>query len=517
MIRNLFSLFFAAAAMLDLSAATYYVDYKSGSDAAAGTSINAPWQHCPGDRRATGNANATLGLGDVVIFKGGVSYVMDAAGGGGYINVNQHQVTFKSGHIASPQWGTTAAIINGTNAANSGAISGVLNVAKTNVTVDGLFFLGLEYQDSYAGCIYWSAPNRIANLVIRNCAFSNIVESAIYVAGQWDSGFNANFTVTDCTFGNIGTHGVFLRWGITNAQVLNCSFDKIGTRTDSPGPGGDPIGVFGHDSPTYNAGLIVRSNNFSNVPIKSYVIMSDQNEGAVFEANYFSGTNGYSGFDLNGAGTNITIRNNVFDMHVANFRGAITGDTDQGNRTIDGLKIYNNTIRVSSAASVGAISLMNGDQDQDVAFYNVDIRNNIIIQTSPNSPVIFVESNKSNTGSIVDLATFRSDYNGFSWVTDNAAFRWRTNYTYANWKIVTGKDAKSQVGIPTFIGGADFHLAASDTTVRGKGTNLISLFTLDMDGNTRPLVGGWDIGAFQSGNMPVKPVPPYLRELSSPP
>lgn len=514
---HLCALLFAAVAMLEVSGATYYVDYTAGSDAAAGVSTDSPWQHCPGDGRATGNARLTLGLGDVVIFKGGVSYVMNGAAGGGYINVNQHQVTFKSGHVISPQWGTTAAIINGTNAVNTGGISGVLNVAKTNVTVDGLFFLGLEYQDSYAGCIYWSGRDLIANLIIRNCAFSNIVESAIYVAGQWESGFNANFTVTNCTFGNIGTHGVFLRWGITNAQVLNCSFDRIGVRTDSPAPGGDPIGVFGHDAPTFNAGLIVRSNNFSNVPIKSYVIMSGRHAGALFECNYFSGTNGYSGFDLNGAGTNLTIRNNVFDMRVANFRGAITGDTDQGNRTIDGLKIYNNTIRVYSSGSVGAISLMKGNQDQKVAFYNVDIRNNIIIQSNPNCACVYVDSNKDQTGSIVDPATFTCDYNVFSWVTDNMAFRWRTNYNFASWKNVTGQGAKSRVGIPTFISGAGFRLADSDTTARGNGTNLSSLFTADKDGNIRPFVDGWDIGAFQSGKMPIKPVAPYLREASSPP
>ena len=475
-----------------VGAGTYYVDYSSGSDASNGTSSATAWQHCPGDGRATDNADVTLEIGDTVIFKGGISYIMDSGGGGGYINANQHQLTFKSGHVASPQWGTTAAIINGTNAANSGAINGVLNLTKTNITVDGLFFLGLEYQDSYAGCIYGGA-----GLVVCNCAFSNIVESAIYVAGQWTSGFTENITVTNCTFGNIGTHGVFLRWGITNAQVLNCTFDNIGSRVDNPAPGGDPIAVFGNDSPTWNAGLVVRSNDISNVPIKSFVILSDQHSGALIECNYFHGTNGYSGFDLNGAGTNLTIRNNVFDCRIANYRGAITADTDQGDVVIDGLSIFNNTIRVYSAGSVGAISLMNGDSSLDCGFYNVDIRNNVIIQSNANCACIYVEANVGGTGSIVDPATFTCDYNTFSWVTDNAAFRWRTNYAYADWKTVTSQDANSEAGTPTFTGVTDMHLSSADIVARDNGTNLYALFTTDKDGNARPASGLWDIGAYE--------------------
>jgi len=57
------------------NAATYYVDYDAGSDAAAGTSTGAAWKHCPGDANATGTAASTsLSAGDTVIFKGGVTY-----------------------------------------------------------------------------------------------------------------------------------------------------------------------------------------------------------------------------------------------------------------------------------------------------------------------------------------------------------------------------------------------------------------------------------------------------------
>ncbi len=60
-------------------AANHFIDYVGGADSNNGTSTNSPWQHCPGDPSATGNAGAaTLAAGDTVFFKGGVSYVLTA-------------------------------------------------------------------------------------------------------------------------------------------------------------------------------------------------------------------------------------------------------------------------------------------------------------------------------------------------------------------------------------------------------------------------------------------------------
>jgi len=58
-----------------LMAATYYVDFEGGDDAADGTSPATAWKRAPGDRKAEGSAKgAKLNPGDVVILKGGVQY-----------------------------------------------------------------------------------------------------------------------------------------------------------------------------------------------------------------------------------------------------------------------------------------------------------------------------------------------------------------------------------------------------------------------------------------------------------
>jgi hypothetical protein len=43
----------------------------------------------------------------------------------------------------------------------------------------------------------------------------------------------------------------------------------------------------------------------------------------------------------------------------------------------------------------------------------------------------------------------------------------------------------------------DFHIKAGSSAV-GTGVNLGKDFNLDMDGNTRPTEGNWDVGCYQS-------------------
>ncbi len=66
------------SAVTPIHAATYYVDYKDGSDSNNGTTPGTAFKRSPGDNFATGAALATtLAAGDVVIFKGGVEYPVE--------------------------------------------------------------------------------------------------------------------------------------------------------------------------------------------------------------------------------------------------------------------------------------------------------------------------------------------------------------------------------------------------------------------------------------------------------
>jgi len=91
----------------DATAATYYVDFESGSDANNGTASGSPFKHCPGDSAAQGvAASTTLSPGDTVLFRGGVKYrgqiSLTSSGSVGF------PITYKGNG-----WGTEKAIITG--------------------------------------------------------------------------------------------------------------------------------------------------------------------------------------------------------------------------------------------------------------------------------------------------------------------------------------------------------------------------------------------------------------------
>lgn len=94
---------------LSCQAATYYVDFASGSDADNGLKASTAWKHAPGDPQATDQpARARLQPGDVVQFKGGVVYrgsiTLNAGGEAGARLVYQ-----------GTGWGAGRAIIDGSD------------------------------------------------------------------------------------------------------------------------------------------------------------------------------------------------------------------------------------------------------------------------------------------------------------------------------------------------------------------------------------------------------------------
>lgn len=482
---------------LSASAATYYVDNASGSDSAAGTSSGAAWAHCPGDGSATGNANRTLAAGDTVIFHGGVTYTV-ASGKTIYANASGSAgspITYLSGHLASPQWGTTPAVINGASAAADHTID---LSGYSYITVNGLTLVGNQgypYIAQVGGS--WSSGG---NISILNCSMSNSPAGGaggVYIQGLYGGATPANFIVSNNIIANTEWHGIFLRWGMSNVSLLNNTISNIGAAN-----GNDCIALFGLDGiGNSNANLVIRSNDVSNATIKSPIIFQNYIVGALVEQNYFHGSFGYSGMDMDGCFTNLTIRNNVWDMNNLNYYGTIAFSTDQGTVYGDGIYIYNNTFRTTIGGggfSQAAIYIGRGDNTAATAFWRMQITNNIVINSTSGDPVLEIQANSAGSGPIVNLATFGCDYNVYEATADSTPFVLRgTAYSLANWRTAISGDAHSVIGAPTFVSGTDLHLGAADTVARGAAVNLTGSFTLDKDSNTRPASGAWDIGAYE--------------------
>lgn len=94
----------------DVRAATFYVDFAGGNDAAKGTAAATAWKHAPGDPAATGSAGAArLHAGDTVRFRGGVAYrgtIRMAADGGESAPIR----------YVGDEWGSAPAIFDGSDA-----------------------------------------------------------------------------------------------------------------------------------------------------------------------------------------------------------------------------------------------------------------------------------------------------------------------------------------------------------------------------------------------------------------
>ncbi|MDR3558801.1 MAG: hypothetical protein P4L58_00160, partial [Candidatus Pacebacteria bacterium] len=152
-------------------------------------------------------------------------------------------------------------------------------------------------------------------------------------------------------------------------------------------------------------------------------------------------------------------------------------------------KIWNNIVYGFSLGSAGRGSILVGGSSSTVAYvYNNTTYGNYIGIQELAGGEIFLNNNLSyNNGTDYDGSFDPSSTNNLS--KDATAPAYGTYYRNAT---VTFVDATND----------DFHLASTDTGAIGNGANLISdtylPFSTDIDGQTRPATGAWDIGADES-------------------
>lgn len=534
-------------------AGNYYVDFSTGSDAGNGTSTATPWQHCPGDTNATGNAaSATLASGDVVYFKGGVSYkgkiTCSASGAPGV------PVTYDGN--SNGLWGTGPAIIDGEYQNDANRQTAFVASQKSNLTIQNFT---IQHQGGGITPAQWpnySYPTNpppvvpgygvyltdITNIVIRDCLFKEM--------GIWTNGQPRAEEADAQEFVTWGIHA----YGVDGLTVTNCEFTAVETCI-YVGVGYPSVNVCtnvtiaGCNFHNYIRWMIALAGGIDGASIGGFDIRNNQFHDCM-EYGFGTATSLWHGYPTNAGphmdsifldvaanNTNKTygtflIRNNTFWQNTTNTGG---GNFIMLSSMGGDVRVYNNVFLNTGQAPNGPILIQDGPQTGctpphftifnntfAVDRYGVFIRNqdyplwpmvgtnlyaitnnifyrpfndaayNVVVYQVPTAFVAQCDYNLYYTG--------RPDGLVCNVLTNGGSNIWMTP---ANMQSQFGWEAHGLVGDPKFANFTygfgeqsslnNVHLLAGSPAI-ASGINLASFFTDDKDGVTR--TPPWDIGAY---------------------
>ena len=178
---------------------TYYVS-PSGSDAAAGTSITAPW-------KTVARVNTqTLKAGDKVLFEGGKSF-------SGGLKLNSSECGTATNRVTFSTYGSGRATIN------SGSVTGLDVVEGAGVNVSNLKFVGSGMYNNSAWGVFFhvdQANKVVSGVNIDKCEFTGYGREGIRVSVG-----GTNSSLNDFTCTNTDSHDNL--WGGLKANTYRIS------------------------------------------------------------------------------------------------------------------------------------------------------------------------------------------------------------------------------------------------------------------------------------------------------
>ncbi len=557
-------------------AATYFVDYSSGSDSASGTSTSTPWQHSPGDPSATATAGSTtLSPDDVVNFKGGVNYILTSTTaysvyGTPGISVNNsgavgHPIVYDGNSAGN--WGSGKAVVTDNYGTNSriafffhyGQGSNVVIKNFDIGRIGGAASLpsdtGAEISPNYGAGIY--AEVGFQNVTIADCYLHEL--------GYWQ-----NFK--PCGNNAISGHGIRAA-GAASGQVYetggltitNCELTKvrqpIQIQCFKSNQHIEIVDCFIHDymewcmdlpvvgDGAYWDNMSIHDCTFSNYDVwygntywTGYQAAPHQNGiywradvNAVAKAStninfynntFVAGMSGYAG------GTSAlylegpefaNIYNNVF-ANIQPANGCIVLQVYQGNSPINTVtypsaNLYNNSFYSTSTGIYFAGGNSFGGSWQKNR--SISITNNIFANplTGVGYQYLYIFDVGTNLNNLaINGVTFKIDYNAYDLQNNQLATMIGNNdgtwvsFRNFNWDA-HGLDQR--ISFVNAVGG-DLHLPTNSPAI-GAGVNLTGLglpgLSSDKDGILRPPIGSWTLGAY----LPIgSSLAPYVSLVASP-
>ena len=458
----------------------YYIDYEGGSDANTGTSIASPWKRCPGMNGFS--AVYTHTPGDVFTFKGGVVWPSAALP----LTITQSGSAGKTDtYTADRSWFTKAVW-------EKPVLDGQL-FGKTLLSASGVSYIKINDM-SFVNAGSLTANGIIAFRFI-NCSFVELSNNT-FAPEAWGSLYFSWEKTGDyhdilVHHNDISRCAFAMRFVpaapaaiVHNVQAYNNAIHDFHSQLSGAVHGDGIQHYCSPDNATsfdrYIDGFKIFNNHFYG----DFSQMAGSG-GAMTALIYLSGSS-----------IGVQIYNNVFAPHYSgtqspNFFESFISLRDNPNRG-GHHKIYNNTFVTPVPGGQSAAIL---EDDSRFPSPGLDIKNNIF----------------SNFNWAFDLRSpdHTIDYNNIFCIRDIGKWMGAFVGTFARWQAL-GLDAHGVNANPGFVSSSDLHLTAGSPGI-GKGINISSILTTDIDGIARPLSSAFCIGAYEFGGM--IPVPPAVPEV----
>jgi Secretion system C-terminal sorting domain/Right handed beta helix region len=447
----------------EANATNYYVS-NSGLNSNPGT-LALPWRNI---NYAVNHAN--LMAGDFIYIRGG--------------NYNERAIMSKSGsasaRITVTKYLSEIPIMDGTNIAWAyDGVTALFEIKGSYVTIDGLTVKNVTANGDSCG-ITIKGPN-VSNVTIRNCYTEKTQSSGISCWGN--SGFGTYTGATDIiielnTIVNAVNDGyqehLSVAGGVERCEVRYNTV-RDGSQNSQPRSPNIPLGI---DMKVNVRNSKIYQNTVYNLPYGASGIYVDGWDDHVYNIDIYSNivhnVSG-GGISIGAEEGGITNNVNIYNNLIYNCSGNGFGINQQNNNiqnSISFIKFYNNTVYGSGQYAAHITNL---------AATNVIIKNNIFSQNSWSNSVTLFPNIIAN----VDVG-----YN----ITDGAQNAYLPGSQY-----VLGTGSISSNPQFAYVGSNNFRLqSASSPAVNAASNSLVP--SLDLDGNSRPSGGAYDIGAYEFGS-----------------
>jgi len=364
---------------------------------------------------------------------------------------------------------------SGTTLANNYVLA--FSAGAQFVTFDSLHFKTTG-TGSYTTVVnYLGGTN---NITINNCmleGYASALTSTYQTVLYQNGGLSHYNTITNNTLEG-GSYGLYMRGtgttskgtgnNISNNSILNANYYQTY--------------LYYQDSLTFSGNTITQRPTSTSFCYGIYTYYCDDCNVTKNKVTLNTTSSNYGMMIGRWAGTQGEVSNNMI-VTSANGTGTAYGLYDNYSLNVN---IYHNSVNIRGGNPTSTRALYVTGSTSTL-YGNIDIRNNIFVNSLTNGYAIYVTSGASTTY----LSNFSN--NIYNAPGTNTLFFGSVYANFTAYQAGVARDTNSYFGIPGFLSQTDLHLQGALAADSGANLGIMT----DIDGDVRPLLPstGYDIGA----------------------